>query len=260
MNWLIAGLAALIGYLSGSISFARIVAAIFAPGRDIEKLVLSVPDGKARIETNTVSATTIRMHLGARYGCLTSILDMLKAALPALVFRLWQPEAPYYLVAAGMATVGHNWPLYYRSKGGRGMSPILGGLFVVDWLGVLITHVVAFAVGWPLKNAMIWGGGGIVLMIPWLWIRTGNWRPILYAVLMNVLFWTAMVPELKQYGALRREGTLEEFQNANRLRVTGATPGEEREAMSSSAMLARITSVFRHSSTSGDPDGTDVPG
>ena len=112
MNLLIALLAMAIGYLLGSISFARLVTRLFVPEQDISKIEIEVPDSVERFESDAISATSVRLHLGPKYGCLTSILDILKATIPALAFKLWQPEAPYYLFAAGMAAVGHNWPIY----------------------------------------------------------------------------------------------------------------------------------------------------
>jgi glycerol-3-phosphate acyltransferase PlsY len=64
---------------------------------------------------------------------------MLKVAIPTLIVRLWQPDEAYYLVLAGAGVVGHAWPVYHRFRGGRGESPILGGLLVIEALGLLLT-------------------------------------------------------------------------------------------------------------------------
>ena len=89
MNLLAALLAIVIGYLIGSISFARLVAGRFAPQQDITKIVVEGTDGEGRFESDAVSSTSVRLHLGPRYGCLVGILDILKAAVPALVFKWW---------------------------------------------------------------------------------------------------------------------------------------------------------------------------
>ena len=148
MDLLIALLAAIIGYLVGSISFARLVSRQFAPQQDISKIVVEGVDGEGRFESDAVSATSVRLHLGPAYGCLAGILDILKAAIPALVFKLWMPDTPYYLLAAGMAVVGHNWPVYYRFHGGRGISPSMGGMLVVDWPGLSLRTFWAWSATW----------------------------------------------------------------------------------------------------------------
>ena len=98
------------------------------------------------------------MHLGARYGCLVGILDILKAAIPSLVFKLWMPDAPYYLLAAALAVVGHNWPIYYRFQGGSGLSPSYGGMLVVDWLGVVVTNILGLAGDLVIRNPLLSSG------------------------------------------------------------------------------------------------------
>jgi glycerol-3-phosphate acyltransferase PlsY len=240
MNTVIIGvLAAVIGYLLGSLSFARIVTALVEPGRRVEKLQVSVPDSDVEFESDVVSATTVRLQLGAKYGCLTSLLDMLKAALPTLAFRFGYPDEPYYLIAAGMVTVGHIWPLYYRFKGGRGMSPILGGMLAIDPLGVVISHAIASLIGIPLKNTLISIGGGIALMAPWLWFRTGEALPVIYTVAMNGLFWYAMRPEVRTYSRLKREGKMDAFSEAESIRVAHRR-GSEHTSPTISQTFARI--------------------
>ncbi len=254
MDITIAIVAAVSGYLFGAISFARVIKRLVAPDHDISKVVMEVPGSDTRLESNVISASTIRMHLGPRYGCAVSILDMLKAAVPALVFRLWQPDYPYYLIAATFAVIGHNWPIYYRFVGGRGLSPVLGGMFVVDWLGVLVTNLIGFVIGTPIKNSLIVFGAGIVLMIPWTWIRTGDPAQVLYMVVMNILFWAAMIPELKEYARLIREGRLEEFRDTEMIRIVGRRGDETVENMTVATLWRDLKARFKRDSSTTTPN------
>jgi glycerol-3-phosphate acyltransferase PlsY len=213
-------IAALIGYLSGSVSYARIVARLADPDRKIGKIKISIPGFEDDyLESDVVSATTVRLQYGGKYGGLVSILDMLKAAIPMLAFKLWQPDQPYFLVASTMAVVGHNWPVFYRFKGGRGLSSIIGSFFVLDWIGTIVTTVLGFLIGYPSRNMLAITGGGILLMIPWIIFTTRDWVLIVYVILLNFLYWYSMIPELKEYARLQREGKLEAFQGARSLEV-----------------------------------------
>jgi glycerol-3-phosphate acyltransferase PlsY len=245
MNPWIALLAAVIGYGLGSISFARVVARRVAPDEDITSLTIGVPGSEARLQSQAISATTVRLHLGAKWGGLTSLLDMLKAALPALVFRLWQPEAPYYLIAAGMATVGHIWPIQHRFKGGRGMSPILGGMFVLDPLGTVLTNLAGTLIGLPFKDIFLITGAGIVLMIPWIWFRTHDGAKLAYVLAMNALYWSAMIPEWRELLRLHREGELDAFRQAEELRVVRADGRETSDSYTPATMLAKLKAPFQ---------------
>ena len=219
-------LAAGIGYLAGSFSAARAVMYFFAPEKKIEGIQMEFPSMEATFQSDVISATSVRHHLGNKYGCLTSILDILKAALPALLFRFWKPDTSYYLVAAGMVTVGHIFPLYHRFKGGRGMSPILGGMLVVDWLGVIVTQLVGAVSGLATKNLGVMVGAGFALMIPWSWWRHRSWPEVVYLLVMNALFWIALIPEAKEVRKITREGGLEKFIESEHNRMFGE--GEEK--------------------------------
>lgn len=202
---LLAFLAALIGYLLGSVSFARIVAARVSPGREIEDYESAIPDSAQTFRMQAVSATTVSMQLGHKWGGLVSLLDMLKVALPTLAFRLLSPGPYDHLIAAVAGLMGHIWPLYYGFKGGRGLSAIYGGLLAVDWLGVLVTACLAMFLGMVvLKATIVAYLGGLLLMIPWMVLRGRAWPFVFYSVLINVVFVVAMIPEIKAASESRR--------------------------------------------------------
>ncbi len=81
--WLAAGLA---GYLSGSLSFARMVSFLFSKTSTVKQIERDIPDTDIKLESDAVTATTVNLELGPAYGCLTSILDMGKAAIPTWLF------------------------------------------------------------------------------------------------------------------------------------------------------------------------------
>ena len=205
--WLVL-LAAVGGYLIGSLSFARIMMRIVAPGRAYQKIHREVEGSQAAFEGHSVSANSVREQLGSRYGCLTALLDASKAAVPALVLRLLFPDQPYSLIAATTAMVGHIYPLYYGFRGGMGLSTMYGGFFVLDWLGVIVSTVAGMLIGILIDQVLIFRWSGMLLMIAWIWFRTRDPLKLGYVVVANLLYWTAMIPELRQYFAFQSEGTL----------------------------------------------------
>lgn len=214
MDPLTAIIAGSIGYLLGSISFARLVAYRVAPGTDITKWVETIPNSDLVYEDDAVSATLVNLHLGARYGCLTSILDMLKAIVPMLAFRHWAPEQPYFLIVSAMALVGHNWPLYHRFVGGRGESVVYGSMLVLDPLGPVVANLSAIFLGVLLGQVHLLRWSGMVLLIPWLWFRTGDWAYLTYIVFVNVVFWISMRKDVQQYYLFHKQGV---FRNQEEL-------------------------------------------
>ena len=210
------------GYLIGSISFARIVLRLFSPDPSVQKIQFNIPGTQANYQSTAVSATAINLQLGPRYGCLTSLLDMVKVGLPTLLLKVYFPLSPYHLIFAACGTMGHIWPIYYKFQGGRGMSTILAGFAVVDWLGVLITFSISLVVGLIRKDFYIGNKLSILLMIPWLWFRTHNWTLLLFAIALNLMNLIAVIPEIKEVNRLKKEGNLKDFLHAETVQITPA--------------------------------------
>ena len=214
MEWQISLLAAAVGYLFGSISFARVINRLVAPEEKITGMELDTGSMETfRVET--VSGTSLSMKLGAKYGGITAILDILKVAIPTLVFKLALREAPYFLLTAATGLVGHNWPLYYRFKGGRGLSAIYGGFLVIDWIGSLVTSFAGMFLGLVvLRNVFVSYLAGLWLMIPWLWFRTRDLAHLAYVIFCNIIFVVAMIPEIRTMRDRKRRGVQGDFAGA----------------------------------------------
>jgi acyl phosphate:glycerol-3-phosphate acyltransferase len=208
-------LACAVGYLLGSLSFARIVIRLFAHNEQVHAHAVLLDEGEVPASVSGVGGTSAAAVLGPRYGLLVVGLDMLKVAIPVLVFRLAFPEAPYYLLVALAGIAGHNWPIYYGFRGGRGFSCTLGALLVIDPLAVVVTPLLALFIGTVIaRSVTIAYVGWLPLLIPWFWIRTGEAALILFAVALNVLFTLATWPEIAEMLRYRREGRLDDYVSA----------------------------------------------
>ena len=236
MDPLLALIAASAGYLLGSISFARIVARFVAPDLNIgDGVEMEFSGGKEPLQLDAVGGTAVASRLGDRYGCLTAVLDMLKVAAPTLVFRLAYPEEPYLLITATMGVVGHNWPLYHRFKGGRGLSAIYGGFFIIDPIGTVVTSFAALALGLVLKNVLVAYSAGTWLMIPWLWFRTGDPAYLVYVLTVNIIYMVAMIPDIRRIRDRRRRGVSAGFEGA----MAGTPMGRGMNKLAARLGLAR---------------------
>ena len=138
-----------IAYLLGSIPFGLIIGKLKG---DVD--IREYGSGKT-------GATNVMRTLGTKLGVLTLVLDVVKAGgavmLAAVIIGgnsgsftvggvsiYWQHVAQ---VAAGLAAVvGHNWPIFAKFKGGRGVTAYFGTLFVIyPPAGILGAQVVAIA-------------------------------------------------------------------------------------------------------------------
>lgn len=208
MDWWNALLAGFVGYFFGSFSSARLVASRFAPGKELSTIRQPIPNTDIIFVSDSVSASMIRIQVGTRFGCLTAILDILKVTLPVLAFKLWQPETPYFLIVAAFGLIGHDWPIYHRFKGGRGESAILGGMLVIDPLGLVVTNLAGSVIGWLVGDVLVLRWSFLFLLIPWLWLRTDDPAYLIYAIVINLIYWVKMSPELTQFVHILKQGGL----------------------------------------------------
>jgi len=203
--WLMALLSTLTGYLAGSVSFARIVHRLVLKSSGIESFAEPVPHSDEVFESTLVSATLINKKLGARYGCITSLLDMVKVALPTLLIKLFFTVQPWFLLTALFGIIGHNYPVWYRFRGGRGESPLMGALVVINWFGILIVNAGGFILGFITGSVLVMRWSGYILMVFWFWIYFRDWRYVAFMILANALYWFSMRKDLTRFNELKKK-------------------------------------------------------
>ena len=188
------------GYLLGSVSIARIATRLINPEISLDDVQVADKNTGGTRTLNTVGATTASMILGPRIGGLIGMMDILKGALPALIVRLLFPDEKYFLVLGLGILVGHIWPLYYKFRGGGGLSPALGILLVLDPLGTLVCVALAFIIGmFLLKEIAFIVMGGPILFIFWTAALSRDLINIAFAVLLNILLFLAVWPDISKH-------------------------------------------------------------
>lgn len=207
-------LAALVGYLAGSLSFARILTRLVTKSSHVEPINEPVPGSDIRFQSDSVSATVASLNLGKKYGCLTALLDMGKVALPTFIFAYLFPDDPYYLFSAAAGIAGHNYPLYHRFKGGRGESPMLGAMLVINWFGILIANAAGLVLGFITGSTLVIRYGWYVLMIGWYWIYFQSIYHVGFMIVANFLFWFAMRKDLARFAELKEVDDLDVSEEA----------------------------------------------
>ncbi|MBD2869640.1 glycerol-3-phosphate 1-O-acyltransferase PlsY [Paenibacillus arenilitoris] len=127
-------IAIIVSYLLGSISFS-IVIAKWVKGIDIRQ------HGSG----NAGATNTLRV-LGKGPGILVFLLDIAKG-----VGAVWIGHGlggnEWIPVLCGVAAIaGHNWPVWFRFKGGKGIATTVGVIATLAFVPALIAGVVAIAV------------------------------------------------------------------------------------------------------------------
>ena len=80
--------------------------------------------------SGNIGATNVYRCVGKGWGLAAFVLDAVKGFVPAFVFpRLMESTPPWLGLACGIAAVaGHNWPVWLKFKGGKGVSTSAGML------------------------------------------------------------------------------------------------------------------------------------
>ncbi|MDD2445654.1 MAG: glycerol-3-phosphate acyltransferase [Clostridia bacterium] len=125
-------------YFLGNFNFARIISK--KQNKDITMQGSGNPGTMNMLRT-----------FGIKQGFLTLVLDVIKGVIPAatgfLFFGGASGGAMAYiaLYSAGLAVVlGHNFPVIYKFKGGKGVACMLGVFLVVRPIETLIVVLVVF--------------------------------------------------------------------------------------------------------------------
>ncbi|HOW30047.1 MAG TPA: glycerol-3-phosphate acyltransferase [Bacteroidales bacterium] len=206
--WLTALVCSLFGYLAGSVSFARLVYFFVTKSTKLEPFSEPVPHSAETFESDLVSATLINKKLGARYGCLTSVLDMIKVALPTFITMVVLREQPWYLLTSLFGIIGHIYPVWHNFTGGRGESPILGSLLVINWFGLVIANAAGIILGFITGSVLVLRWSAYILLIFWFWIFFNTPWHIAYMILVCSLFWFSMRKDLKKFQELKKQKSI----------------------------------------------------
>ena len=151
---LMLSLLVLAAYLLGAIPNGLLIARL--KGIDLQK-----------VGSGNIGATNVFRCVGKGWGIAAFVLDAVKGFVPAFCFPMLVPDAPNWLgLACGVAAVaGHNWPVWLKFKGGKGVSTSAGMLLGIAPAAVGIGFLV-FAVTVALTRFVSLGSILAAIAVP----------------------------------------------------------------------------------------------
>lgn len=172
----VAAVAYLLGCFSTGITISRL------QGVDIRK----------QGSKNTGASNVLRV-LGLKSGVLTFIGDIIKASIAVwlgyfLLGNAFGIERFGMMVGGLFAVIGHNWPVYYGFKGGKGVACSAAVIFFVDVLCALPAIAICLIVIAVTKYISL---GSMTLMFLYMIlmciVHWGTWPLCLFTVILFVL-------------------------------------------------------------------------
>ncbi|QSO53437.1 glycerol-3-phosphate 1-O-acyltransferase PlsY [Alicyclobacillus curvatus] len=125
-------LSAVIAYLIGSISFSTLI------GRWFGKI-----DIRDHGSGNAGATNTLRV-LGVKYAVIVLLADIAKGVVAVLLAKALGAGNPWVTYLSALTVIiGHNWPIYFGFRGGKGIATTIGVLLILMPKSVLTASLVA---------------------------------------------------------------------------------------------------------------------
>jgi len=146
-----------ISYLLGSIPFAFIIGKL--RGVDLRT-----------VGTRNIGGSNLWHSVGKVEGTIAAILDIGKGAL-----AVWLAQKfgfPHSIQAASAVAVvaGHDWPIFLRFQGGRGMGPALGAMLLLVPKAMLLS-LIFYALGFFTRALGLGVGVGVLALPFFTWLK-----------------------------------------------------------------------------------------
>jgi glycerol-3-phosphate acyltransferase PlsY len=132
-------------YALGSIPFAYIVTKL-SSGKNIFE-----------IGWKKSSGSNVTKNIGLWQGLLTVVLDVGKGFLAIFLAKYYNLPESIQILCGLMAIIGHNWSIFMKFQGGRGLGTLMGGLLVLSPKILIIALIpcIFFAIIWTASVGTI---------------------------------------------------------------------------------------------------------
>jgi len=168
----------LLAYLFGAIPAGAWVARYY--GVDIQK-----------VGSGNTGATNILRTLGAGPAVVVAGFDVFKGGIAVLLARLFNIEGPLLGGVALAAVLGHNYSVFLRFTGGKGVATSFGTLLFLDPLAALLAFPVGILTMWLTRfvsaGSMVGGLAAVVITIA---LGRPFWEILTVLLLAGLIFWT----------------------------------------------------------------------
>ena len=108
---------------------------------------------------NSGSTNALRV-MGTKFGILTLALDVVKGIVAVLIGRAILGDQGA-LISGVLVVIGHNFPIFLKFKGGKGVATSIGVLMILTWqtaLTVVIIGVITIIITRYVSLGSILGG------------------------------------------------------------------------------------------------------
>ena len=169
-----------VSYFIGSLPTGYLVARIFR-GVDIRT-----------VGSGSIGATNVRRLMGQGWAVFVTLVDMLKGALALLLTVDSASYDPWMLSLSALAVVlGHNYPVWLRFRGGKGVATTYGTMFFIwpynSFAIVLMSGALWYAVMTSTRYVSLASMVSLLALPAFFWMLDAPLPFILLALLLALL-------------------------------------------------------------------------
>lgn len=152
---------AVVCYLIGSINSSILISRIVT-GKDIRES-----------GSGNAGATNMLRTMGKKYAVITLVIDILKGVVAIILANLAMKigasvVSPY--IAGVTVVLGHNFPVFFGFRGGKGVATSLGVVLLLDWRIGLAVLVIAISIMAITRYVSL---GSVIAALVFIIIQTG---------------------------------------------------------------------------------------
>jgi glycerol-3-phosphate acyltransferase PlsY len=180
-------ISALAGYLLGCFQTAYII------GKKVGNIDIRTQG------SNNSGASNVTRVMGWKYGVITAVVDILKAAMAVVVIEWIYPASAELAFIAGLfAVIGHIYPVFLDFRGGKGAACIGGFMLAFDWRISIILFIAIFTIT-LLTDYIALGTIAMGVILPMLiWIFGYSMPCLLMAVLTTIIVITKHTENIRR--------------------------------------------------------------
>ena len=137
-------------------------------------------------------------------GFLTVLIDAIKGALAVLIALLLSGELPVVFICGFLVVAGHNYSLFMKFRGGKGLATTLGLFIVLSPSSILFAILSAVVLTLILRDINT-AFGSAALSIPLiLWLQYQQWGWLFFGLSLAVVIIIKHIPDYRAYAQGRR--------------------------------------------------------
>jgi acyl phosphate:glycerol-3-phosphate acyltransferase len=183
----------LLSYVLGSIPFGYIVTKHFLKINILEK------------GSGNIGSTNVKRVAGRKISIYSQLLDMAKGGIIVAIVLIFQKynntfTIPDYLIyAVAIASIaGHNFSIFLKFRGGKGVNTTLGASILIAPIPVLISVVFYFTIKWITKYVSM-GSLAIAFTLPIIsYIQSGINNTFYYFLICSLMIIIQHLPNIKR--------------------------------------------------------------